>query len=93
MAGCRSSGVLTASKIVFKGSCKLISIHACEVGGPPGPLTIKVFDGLSNSGLEVARMVLNPGQTFESDMHGVLCKTGLYYEETTGAGAVSIEFA
>ena len=90
--GCRTSGVLTASKIVFTGQCKLISIHAAEVGGAPA--TFKVFDGQSNSGVEIARMTLTPTQTLEFDMHGVLCKNGLYFEEIAPSQvAVSIEFS
>jgi len=30
--------------------------------------------------------------TIEFDMHGVIAKNGLYFEETSGAVAVSIEF-
>jgi len=86
----RTSGVLTASAIVNRGQCKLMSIHVTEITG--NPATIKIFDGTSNSGLEVARLNLSAGQTVEFDMHGVLCKTGLYFEETTGAVACSIEF-
>jgi len=91
MASCRSSGVLTASSLVFTGQCKLVSIHACEVNN--GAATIKVFDGTSNSGKEVARMVLSANETKEFDMHGVICSTGLFFEETSGQVACSIEFA
>lgn len=91
MVGCRTSGVLTASTLVFKGECKLISIHCCSLGAPT---TVKVFDGLDNTGKEVARLVLNPDAIIEFDMHGVLCKTGLYVEEIAGgAMATSVEFA
>ena len=86
----RTSGVLTASAIVNRGQCKLMSIHVCETAGALAQ--IKVFDGTSNSGVEIARLILAAGQTVEFDMHGVLCKTGLYFEETTGAVACSIEF-
>jgi len=89
--GCRTSGVLTASAVVARHQCKLVSIHASEQAGA-GAL-VKVFDGTSNSGLEVARIALTAGQSIEFDMHGVICKNGLYFEETTGAVAVSIEFA
>ena len=91
--GCRTSGVLTAHKIVFTGQCKLISIHATEVAGSPALATIKVFDGEDNTGIEVARITLAASESKEFDMHGVLCRTGLYYEETTGDAAVSIEFS
>ena len=88
---CRSSGVLTASAIVSREQCLLVSIHVCEVNNAAA--TIKVFDGISNSGTELARIVLAANQTIEFDMHGVLARKGLYFEETTGQVACSIEFA
>jgi len=92
MVGCRTSGVLTASTLVFKGECKLISIHSVALGAPT---TVKVFDGLDNTGLEIARIVhTDPNGMIEFDMHGVLCKTGLFVEEVAGgAMATSVEFA
>tara|TARA_A100001515_G_scaffold132690_1_gene121336 strand:+ start:168 stop:446 length:279 start_codon:yes stop_codon:yes gene_type:complete len=90
VAGCRTSGVLTASAVVARHQCKLISIHATETAGAMAQ--IKVYDGVSNSGLEVARIILAAGQTLEFDMHGVICKDGLYFEEASGAVACSIEF-
>ena len=89
--GCRTSGVLTSSAIVVTNQVILISIHATEVAGAAS--IIKVFDGSDNTGKEVARLTLAANQTIEFDMHGVICRTGLYYEETSGAAAVSIEFA
>ena len=92
MPSCRSSGVLTASGVVYSGKCKLISIHACEVGG--GAATVKVWDNASAaSGKELARIVLTANQTIEFDMHGVICSNGLFFEEDAGSVAVSIEFA
>ena len=92
MPSCRSSGVLTSSQTVFSGKCKLISIHACEVGGSSA--TVKVWDNASAaSGKELARIVLSANQTLEFDMHGVICSDGLYYEETTGNANAYIHFA
>ena len=91
MPSCRSSGVLTSSQTVFSGQCKLISIHACEVSGSAASL--KVYDNTAASGKEIARIILSANQTVEFDMHGVICSTGLYFEETSGSVAVSIEFA
>ena len=91
MPSCRSSGVLTSSQTVYSGKCKLISIHACEVGGSAASL--KVYDNTAASGKEIARIILTANQTVEFDMHGVICSTGLYFEETSGSVAVSIEFA
>ena len=90
MPSCRSSGVLTASGLVYSGKCKLISIHACSVGAPT---VIKVYDNTAASGKEVARITMQPDQVLEFDMHGVLCRNGIYLEEASGAMEVSIEFA
>ena len=91
VAGCRSSGVLVEDTLIVSGQVKLISIHATEVGGAAA--VIKVFDNTAASGKEIARLTLAANQTIEFDMHGVLCMTGLFFEEVSGAVAVSIEFA
>ncbi len=88
---CRSSGVLTSSGIVSNSRALLTSIHATEVGGSAA--TIKIFDGTSNSGKEVARITLSANQTIEFDMHNVICTDGIFFEEVSGAVAVSVEFA
>jgi|5_EtaG_2_1085323.scaffolds.fasta_scaffold39817_1 hypothetical protein len=93
VAGCRSSGVLTADKLVVSGQAKLISIHAAEVGGAGAPAVIKVYDSTSASGKEIARMLLVADTSQEFDMHGVLCTNGIFFEEVSGAAAVSIEFS
>ena len=91
VAGCRTSGVLTASAVVARHQCKLISIHATETAGAMAQ--IKVFDGTDNTGLEVARIILAAGQTLEFDMHGVICSVGLFYEETSGNANTYVHFA
>ena len=91
MVSCRSSGVLTASAIVARGQTKLISVHVAAIGAPT---TVKVFDGISNAGKELARIVLQPDSCIEYDMHGVICSTGIFVEEMAGgAMATSVEFA
>lgn len=90
MVACRSSGVLTASAVVFTGQCKLVSIHATSIGAPT---IIKVWDNTAASGKELARITLNPDATIEFDMHGVICSNGLYLEEVSGAMAASVEYA
>ena len=90
-AGCRSSGVLTENQLIVSGQTKLISIHATEVAGSAA--VIKIFDNTAASGKEVARLTLAANQTIEFDMHGVLCMTGLFFQEVSGAVAVSVEFA
>jgi len=90
VAGCRSSGVLTASTLVVTGQAKLVSIHFCSVGAPT---VIKVFDNTSASGKEVARITIPPDTVGEFDMHGVLCRNGIFVEEASGAMEVSIEYS
>jgi hypothetical protein len=90
VAGCRSSGVLTASTLVVTGQAKLVSIHFCAVGAPT---VIKVFDNTSASGKEVARITIPPDTAGEFDMHGVLCMNGIFVEEASGAMEVSIEYS
>lgn len=106
MGQCRSSGVKTASTAVFKGQCRLVSVHAVLIGTKP--TTIKVFDHASAaSGTELTRMILarvqNPPDPaaldsplmMEFDMHGVLATEGLFLDISSGTGegaAVSVEF-
>ncbi len=93
MAGqtCRSSGVLAADKIVSSEQCLLVSIHACETGSSTAE--IRVFDGTSAAGTEIARIVLTANQTVEFDMHGVLARNGLFFKKQSGSVACSVEFA
>jgi len=90
VAGCRSSGVLTASTLVVTGQVKLVSIHACSVGAPT---VIKIFDNTAASGKEIARLTLNPDSITEFDMHGVLCMKGIYVHEASGAMEVTVEYS
>ena len=93
MAGqtCRSSGVLAADKIISNEQCLLISIHACETGSSTAE--IRVFDGTSAAGTEIARIGLAANQTIEFDMHGVLARNGLFFKKQSGSVACSVEFA
>jgi hypothetical protein len=79
MPSCRSSGLLTANTQVFTGKCKLVSIHACADNG--APILVKVFDGTSNTDKEVCRLTVQPDQSQEFDLHGILMSKGIYYEE------------
>lgn len=98
MPQCRSSGVKTASAVVFAGQVRLISIHATHIGTVSNTSTIKVFDNASAaSGTELARMVLGGSGSktplaMEFDMHGVLAVNGLYLQITGESSAVSVEF-
>ena len=103
-AGCRSSGFLTADTAVHVGQCKLVSIHAVNIGSAVGgtpafsPITLNLYDNASAaSGKIVAKVQLTPmvidaaggqfgGQSVEFDMHGVICRNGLYADITIPAG-------
>jgi len=96
--GCRSSGILTSSSLVFNGSCKLVSIHATLTG--TSATTINIYDNTSGSGTELSRIILKPAPdspaVIEFDMHGVVASNGLYCAISSGAGqgaAVSVEFS
>ena len=60
VAGCRTSGVLTASALVNSGKCKLVSIHAYNSHAGQAS-TITVFDSTAATGTQVAKLYL-PGQ-------------------------------
>tara|TARA_R110001592_G_scaffold267275_1_gene533259 strand:- start:1279 stop:1584 length:306 start_codon:yes stop_codon:yes gene_type:complete len=100
MVGCRTSGVILADGVAVGEGCKLISIHATSVATAT---TIYVFDSNTTAtGTEIARINLAANQTIEFDMHGVICKHGVFVAEralnaaigatTGGAMAVTIEY-
>ena len=89
-----------ADGVAVSEPCKLISIHATNVNSAT---TIYVFDSNTTAtGTELARINLAANQTIEFDMHGVICKKGIYVAEralndaigasTGGAMAVTIEY-
>ena len=57
VAGCRTSGVLTASALVNSGKCKLVSIHAYN-SHAGAPSTITVYYNTAASGTAVAKLYL-----------------------------------
>ena len=88
-AGCRSSGVLTASAVVSAERCKLISLHmGCTIGHADNMAFVQIYDSgiATTSGkTELARFSLangdraaNDSYVFEADMHGVIASEGLY---------------
>tara|TARA_R100001377_G_C3167155_1_gene101725 strand:- start:204 stop:503 length:300 start_codon:yes stop_codon:yes gene_type:complete len=96
--GCRSSGVLGASKIIARGQTKLVSIHAAIFITGGTAATINLFDSIDNSGTKIAMIKnsTNGYYNYEFDMHGVLCSTGLFLEVIEAGSStvdVSIEFA
>ena len=97
IGGCRSSGVLGSSAIVSNEGAKLISIHSAISISGGDAVTVKVFNGTSNSGTEVARIhqATNGHYNLEYDMHGVLCRNGIYLEITEAGSStanISVEF-
>jgi hypothetical protein len=104
MVGCRSSGVLSASKIISGNRCRLTSIHVSCIAGGPDTYTLKIYDSKDTTltgNTEIARLVFSgttQTQNVEFDMHNVLCSEGLYAEVTgspidpTSYIAYSVEF-
>ena len=104
MVGCRSSGVLSASKAISINPCRLTSIHVSCVAAGPDSFTLKIYDSKDatfTGNTELARVVFSgttQTQNVEFDMHNVLCREGLYAELTssvvdpTSYIAYSVEF-
>tara|TARA_R100000152_G_C6712033_1_gene139500 strand:- start:87 stop:395 length:309 start_codon:yes stop_codon:yes gene_type:complete len=97
----RSSGLLTADGQIHVGRCKLVSIHACNMHAADHA-TVVIYDNTAASGKIVAKFVLPPlttaggdalNPTLEFDMHGVICRKGLYIDVTGGTPNVTVEFA
>ena len=109
LGGCRSSGDLTSSALVFTGRCKLVSIHGTNLHATDTS-TIIIYDNVAASGKIVGYFVL-PGlrgagadgsaaatfsptaHSMEFDMHGVICANGLYYSASAGTPHVTIEYS
>ena len=87
---------------IYTGRAKLKSIHLSAVSSSAaGHATVKIFDGTSASGTEVARIstqvIASGSNSIEFDMHGVICNTGLFATLTivggsTVSAAYSVEF-
>jgi len=97
IGGCRSSGVLGESAIITPDSAKLISVHFNIKVVSDNSVTVKVFDGTDNSGLELCRVTQSKTGHYnlEFDMHGVMCPNGIFLEITevsTSEAFVSVEF-
>ena len=76
----------------------MISIHANLIVVSNALVTVKVFDGTSASGTEIARIThsVTGHYNFEYDMHGVLCRSGIFLEiveNGSSTAEVSVEFA
>jgi hypothetical protein len=93
IGGCRSSGAITADKIVFTGRGKLISIHGLATGTDEAH--IKLYDNTAASGTLIGVLYIGGSKatlSAESDCHGVIFSTGLYADVThvSGTGATFI---
>ena len=101
----RSSGVLTASKVISDTPCRLKSVHiACFAAGADVD-TLKIFDSKDSTltgNTEIYRAVFNGSMSadnIEADMHGVLAREGLFAQLTAPVSpdassrfAFSVEF-
>ena len=95
------SGTDGDTQKIYTGRAKLKSIHLSAVSSSAaGHATVKIFDGTSASGTEVARIstqvIASGSNSIEFDMHGVICNTGLFATlANVGANvtaAYSVEF-
>ena len=87
---------------IYTGRAKLKSIHLSALSASAaGHATVKIFDGTSASGTEIARIstqvIASGSNSIEFDMHGVICNTGLFATLTIVGGstvtaAYSVEF-
>ena len=102
VAGCSSSGVITASKVVSSSRCKLVSLHVTSINADAN--VIKVWDSndsTTTGDLEIVRINVPSGNNtannafnMEFDMHGVIAAEVLYVQITgSGTSAVTVTFA
>lgn len=106
-AGCRSSGVLTATAVVSAERCKLVSVHmGCTISHADNLCVVQIYDSgtaTTSSKTELARFVLangdravNDSYVFEADMHAVIASEGLYVvitNQSGGAETAAVVFA
>ena len=104
LPACRSSGLLTADALIVTGQRKLVSVHATNLHANTAS-TIVVYDNTAASGKIVAKLYIPPVgydaggapaggiSSWEYDMHGVLCRNGLYVDVTGGTPNLTIEYS
>tara|TARA_R110000824_G_scaffold140134_5_gene305729 strand:+ start:449 stop:751 length:303 start_codon:yes stop_codon:yes gene_type:complete len=92
IGGCRSSGAITADKLIYTGSGKLISIHG--LGVAPNSASVKIYDNTSASGTVIGVLSVGPPnpESTEADLHGVIFKNGLYADVTHVGGTTGTIF-
>ena len=99
IGGCRSSNAITADTQIMIGQGKLVSIHGM-VTGANDIAHIKLYDVASsaakaNSNL-IGQLFVGLDPTFlingmaESDMHGVVFRSGLYADVTAVSGTSQV---
>ena len=88
VTGCRSSGIVATSGLVFSGKAKLISGHASNMHTTQDSVLI-VYDNTAASGTQILSIVLEPKKSIECDMHGVLCTNGLFVAFGNGPGGAA----
>ena len=109
LPACRSSGALTADALVVTGQCKLVSIHGINLHATQvTTATLYDNTAASGKKVAVFALPAQAGAgtdgagaattaptllSLEWDMHGVLCRNGLYLDVTGGTPSISIEFA
>jgi len=98
VTGCRSSGLVVASALIYSGRNKLVSVHATNMHTTEDAALV-IYDNTAASGNVVLSLVLEPKKSIECDMHGVICSTGLYAAFGVGPGGnagtpfCTVEFA
>tara|TARA_R110002012_G_C11467946_1_gene593627 strand:- start:170 stop:487 length:318 start_codon:yes stop_codon:yes gene_type:complete len=101
IGGCRSSGGISADKLIITGKGKLVSIHGLATGTDTG--YIKIHDCLTQGACSDANLLgmlyvntVARGTSYaEADMHGVYFTTGLFADVTdeNGTGTLfTVEF-
>ena len=97
MDACRSSGVLTSSKVIAAHPCRLKSIHFAGFAAGGDSVLVQVYDSKDSTltgNTELARIVIDQNNqsatNVEYDMHGVLAREGLYLKVTATAACGSL---
>ena len=95
MGGCNSSGILTATKVVNNGRCRIASVRVATTGNTAGSISVYDSATATTSGKkEITRMYVGASadvHNHEFDMHGTIAAEGVYVV-VTGTIAYSIEF-
>ena len=95
MGGCNTSGILTATSVVYTGRTRIASVRVATTGNTAGSINVYDSGTATNSGKkEITRMFVGgatDSHNHEFDMHGTIAAEGIYVI-VTGTIAYSIEF-